>query len=80
MKNKTQFIENLKQVLSTDDGLSVESEGTVYVRSLEGDSYAVGILSDDGAIDEEVEFKSDLDGAIRWFLAERERRGHGSEW
>ena len=80
LKNEKQFIENLKQVLSSDDGLLVESEGAVFVRSVEGDNYTAGILCDAGGIDDKIEFESDLDGAIRWFLAERGKRGHGSEW
>ena len=75
--DKDKFYEALKTVLLSDYGLSLESEGTVYVRSLDGE-YAAGLLADDGAIEYEKEFEDDIDSAIRFFIEERQKRNHGS--
>lgn len=68
----------LVALLKGQEGLSVESEGAVYVRVLEGEIYAAGVIGDDGEIETEREFDGDLDGAIRYFITERRRRNHGN--
>ena len=72
IKDREQFKSSIKEVLCADDGLSIESEGTVYVRSLEGEYYCAGILANDGGIEMEHEYEEDLDAAVEYFLTERE--------
>ena len=74
------FKQCIKNILLSDDGLSVESEGTVYIRSLEGDQIASGIWDDEGSIESEILFNDRIDDAIEYFISERERLNHGSEW
>lgn len=74
------FRDTLRAILEADDGLAVESEGTVYVRSLEGKCYVAGILSNDGSIEKEFHFESDIEAAIDYFLEQRGIRNHGSVW
>jgi hypothetical protein len=75
-----EFRAALRTLLLSDDGISIESEGTVYVRSLEGNYFAAGILSANGGIESEEDCDSDIDRAISFFIEERQRRNHGSAW
>ena len=69
--DENKFRECLKTILLSDYGLSIESEGTVYVRSLDDDTIAAGILADDGGIEHEQEFGSDIESALDYFLKAR---------
>lgn len=75
---KPNFRVYLRNVLLADDGLSIESEATVYIRSLEGGLICCGLLSDDGDIELEYEFGKDVDAAIDWFVSERDKLNHGA--
>ena len=79
IRDQAEFREAITRLLNADDGLSIESEGTVYIRSLEGGLIVAGILADDGAILSEREFGPDTDSAIDYFCVERAARNHGSE-
>ncbi len=72
------FRMSLRAVLEADQGLAIQSEATVYIRSLEGGLVVAGILADDGAIIEEFEFGCNVDAAIEYFCTERSRRCHGA--
>jgi hypothetical protein len=78
LSNENSFRDHIRHVLLADDGLSVESEATIYIRSLEGGMICAGTLAHDGAIESEREFGTDIDTAIDWFVAERKRLSHGS--
>ncbi|WDE02601.1 hypothetical protein [Thalassomonas actiniarum] len=68
------FEESIKSVLEQAQGISIESEGSIYVRSTEGNNYFAGHVSSDGAVSEEVEFGSDIDKAISYFMSERKKK------
>ena len=78
--NEPEFRSNLRKLLLADDGISIESEGAIYIRSLEGPDICTGILGHDGAIEHETEFGTDIESAIDWFVAERKRLNHGSPY
>ena len=67
----------IRHVLRADAGISIESEGTVYVRSLEGNTFCAGLIGEDGYIRYEKEYGIDVDGAIDWFLRKRTELRHG---
>lgn len=75
-----EFRRAIRAVLLGDDGISIESEGTIYIRSLEGPYIAAGTLSLDGGIEAETEFETDIESAIDWFVSERKRLNHGRVW
>jgi hypothetical protein len=80
IKDLDLFKQSLKNILQSDDGLSIESEGTVYIRSLEGNNIVAGILDDDGGIERETEFNENIDDAIEYFISQRAKLNHGSAW
>ena len=71
------FKEALKAVLEQEQGISIESEGSVYVRSTEGKNYCAGFESPDGEVSEEFEYGSDIDKAVDYFLSNRDKENHG---
>lgn len=66
----------MKLILSSMDGLSIESEGTLYVRSLGGGAIAAGFLDDEGTISEEHDFGEDVAAAIDFFWEKRIELNH----
>ncbi|WP_145226076.1 hypothetical protein [Gimesia algae] len=78
VENEQEFRDTIKILLQSDDGIAIESEGTVYIRSLEGCQIVAGILGDAGGISYEKEFAENIDVAIEYFCAERNLRNHGS--
>jgi len=66
IKDKPSFNISLARIL-LEEGLSLDADGLVFIRSLEGDFWCVGYLADDGGIESETEFPGDLDGAIAYF-------------
>ena len=66
IKDKQSFNTSLARVL-LEEGLSLDADGQVFIRSLEGDFWCVGYLNSEGKIDSETEFSGDLDGAISYF-------------
>ena len=64
-------------VLKADDGLEVESEGTLYVRTLIGGKYVVGEKGLYEHIDWERKYGTDLRSAVDRFLAVRKKQTHG---
>ncbi|MBU2709255.1 hypothetical protein KCM76_24885 [Zooshikella marina] len=71
------FKDAIKVVLQHEQGIVIESEGSIYIRSTEGENYCSGYESPDGKISEEVEFGSDLDKAVDYFLSKRQKENHG---
>ena len=80
IKDLNSFKQALKNILLSDDGFSIESEGTVYVRSLENNNIVAGILDDDGRIESEIEFNENIDDAIEYFISERGKLNHTNKY
>ncbi len=66
IKDKSSFNKSLARILQ-EEGLSLDADGLIFIRSLEGDFWCVGYLDDEGGIKSETEFPEDLDGAISHF-------------
>ncbi|MGH1429093.1 MAG: hypothetical protein ACRBEE_14225 [Arenicella sp.] len=66
IEDKQKFNKALSIVLQAE-GVSLEAGGELYIRSLEGESWCVGTLDRYGDINEETEYKNDLNGALDHF-------------
>jgi hypothetical protein len=73
----TKLRKAIETVLRSADGMTIESEGNVYIRSLEGENYVAGIEYYGQQDDEEIEYGSDITSAINYFFAKRNEENHG---
>lgn len=78
IKDIDSFKNSVKLILQSEDGLCLESEGNIFIRTTEGDNFFAGYLCLDGGIEEEIEFGDDIDAAIEYFLEERKKQNHGA--
>jgi len=67
----------VKAVLASDAHMCVESEGSLYVKSLEGAHYITGERGLFDKIEWETDHGADLDAAVDRFLDLRALRNHG---
>lgn len=69
--------EAIETVLRSAEGMTIESEGNVYIRSLEGENYVAGIEYYGEQDDEENEYGDDIKSAINYFFEKRDQENHG---
>lgn len=74
------FKQAIRDLILSDSGLAIESQGDLFIRSLGPDGdIAVGSIGHDGCIDAEKVFPVDeVEAAISYFCDERKRLSHGS--
>ncbi len=71
--DKNKFAAALKIIL-LEDGLSLEADADIYIRSLEGEQFCVGTLDKNGCIDEETLYEGEPDEAVNKFIEMVEQR------
>jgi len=77
-KEIEQYKKAVQFLLENDHGLSIQSDGTIYIRSLEGDKICVGRVDIEYGIKEEKVYTNDFDSAFQHFFTMKVNERLGS--